>query len=126
MEYLIWGIKIGIFISIINVWFFRFKKPTPFRGGEANSMSQEFKAYGLPENFIYVIGALKVGSALALFISIWMPEFTIYPAAIMAALMLGAILMHLKIKDPLNKAIPAAIFLVLSLILIWDASASFA
>ncbi|MDT0620631.1 DoxX family protein [Croceitalea vernalis] len=126
MEYLIWGIKIGIFISIINVWFFRFKKTTPFRGGKANSMPQEFEAYGLPESFLYVIGPLKVGSALALFISIWMPEFTVYPAAIMAVLMLGAIFMHLKIKDPLNKAIPAAIFLILSLILIWDASSSFA
>ena len=88
-------------------------------------MPQEFEAYGLPKSIIYVIGPLKVGSALALLISIWMPKFTVYPAAIMAVLMLGAILMHLKIKDPLNKAIPATIFLLLSLILICDAWALF-
>lgn len=125
MEYIIWGIKIGIFISIINVWFFRFKKSTPYRPGQANSMVEEFKAYGLSESMMYLVGALKVASAIALFISIWTPQFTLYPAALMAALMLGAIIMHVKVKDPLTKSFPAATFLLLSLILILNANGMF-
>jgi len=37
----------------------------------------------------------------------------------MAVLMLGAITMHIKVKDSLIKSLPAFTFLVLSLILIF-------
>jgi len=33
----------------------------------------------------------------------------------MAALMIGALVMHLKVKDPLRKSLPALLLLVLSL-----------
>lgn len=122
MEYLIWGIKIVLFISIINVWFFRFNKRTPWRGSEAASMKEEFTSYGLSENIMYVVGFLKVTSAVVLFISIWLPEYTLYPAVTMALLMTGAILMHLKVNDPIKKSLPAFIFLVLSAILILNST----
>lgn len=118
MEYLIIAIKILIFISIINVWFLKFNKTSPWRGKDANSMKEEFKTYGLSQSFMYVIGGLKVASALVLFISIWAPSLTIYAASIMAVLMVGAVLMHIKVKDPLKKSFPAFSFLVLSLVLI--------
>lgn len=118
MEYLISAIKLFIFVSIFNVWFIRFNKSTSWRGGEASSMREEFKNYGLSETVMYVVGGLKVLSALALLLSIWMPVLTLPAAALMAVLMAGAIAMHIKINDPLRSSFPAFSFLVLSFILI--------
>ena len=118
MEIFIIAIKIFIFISIINVWFINFNKSTSYRGAGADSIKEEFKHYGLSENMVYVIGGLKVASATALVISIWVPLLVPYAAGLMAILMVGAIAMHIKINDPLKKSFPAFSFLVLSLILI--------
>ncbi len=118
MEYLIIAIKIIIFVSIINVWFIRFNKSTSWRGGNASSMKEEFKNYGLSESMMYIVGGLKVLSAFALLVSIWVPSLTLPAAGLMALLMAGAISMHIKINDPMRSSFPAFSFLVLSLVLI--------
>lgn len=43
-------------LGLLNVWLIRFNKATAYRGGAAQSMKQEFAAYGLPEWFCYVVG----------------------------------------------------------------------
>lgn len=118
LNYLIIAIKIFIFLSIMNVWFVRFNKSTPWRGGTASSMKDEFKAYGLSETMMYVVGFLKVLSATLLVVSIWVPELSTPAASVLAILMLGAIAMHIKVKDPLKKSFPAFSFLVLCLVII--------
>lgn len=118
MDYILIAAKVIIFISIINVWFFRFNKKTSYRGGDAASMKAEFASYGLSETMVYLIGSLKVLSAVSLIVSIWVAELAVPAAALMAILMLGAIFMHFKIKDPLMKSLPAFIFLLLSLLII--------
>lgn len=118
MEYVIIAIKLIIFVSIINVWFFRFNKVTSWRGGKATNMKEEFAAYGLSTTVMYIVGALKVISAVLLAVSIWLSSLTVPAATVMAVLMLGAIAMHIKIGDPLRRSFPAFCFLVLSLILI--------
>tara|TARA_R110000772_G_scaffold143701_1_gene253247 strand:+ start:500 stop:877 length:378 start_codon:yes stop_codon:yes gene_type:complete len=114
LSYLIIAAKAFIFFSIVNVWFFRFGKPTSWRAENANSMKEEFKAYGLSEAMMYVVGALKVLFALLILLSIWFENLAIPAAAGMATLMLGAIIMHFKISDPIKKSFPAFSFLILS------------
>ncbi|TDS12759.1 DoxX-like protein [Maribacter caenipelagi] len=118
MDYISILAKVIIFISIINVWIFRFNKKTIYRGGNASSMKEEFAAYGLSESIMYIIGTLKILSALGLIVSIWVPILSIPSASLMAILMIGAILMHMKIKDSPKQSMPAAIFLLLSIIII--------
>jgi hypothetical protein len=118
INYVIIAIKIVIFISIINVWFFRYGRPTPWRAGKATSMKDEFKAYGLSETMMYLVGGLKVLFAFLLVLSIWYEIFAIPAAAGMGIMMLGAIIMHIKVKDPLKKSFPAFSFLVLSSVII--------
>ncbi|HDZ05319.1 hypothetical protein LCGC14_0069610 [marine sediment metagenome] len=118
MDYISILAKVIIFISIINVWFFRFNKKTIYRGGSASSMKEEFAAYGLSESIMYIIGTLKVLSALGLIVSIWVPMLTLPSAGLMALLMVGAILMHIKINDSPKQSMPAAIFLLLSIFII--------
>lgn len=116
--YLIILVKAFIFFSIVNVWFFRFGKPTSWRAENANSMKEEFNAYGLSETVMYAIGGLKVLFALGILLSIWYDNLAIPSAIGMLLLMLGAIIMHLKISDPLKKSFPALSFLILSGIII--------
>ena len=115
-EYVKIAAQIVIAISIYNVWFFRFNKPTRYRGKNAQSMKDEFASYGLPDYFVWVIGFSKVTFATLLLIGIYNNSL-VFPASIgMAILMVGAIAMHVKVKDDIIKSIPATIFLILSLL----------
>lgn len=118
MDYLLIALKLIVGISILNVWLLRFSKKSPFRGGEASNMKEEFAAYNLPENFMLLIGVSKVSLAVGLIASIWFSQLEFYCAIGIAALMLGAVAMHLKIRDPLKKSMPALAFLVLSIIIV--------
>jgi hypothetical protein len=118
MEELASIIQIIIALGIFNVWIFRYSKESTWRGGNAKNMKEEFRVYGLPEWFIGLIGFLKLLLASLLIVSIWFPVLKI-PAAIgIAVLMLGAILMHFKVKDPLKKSLPAATMFLFCLIVV--------
>ncbi len=115
MYYLEIAIKLVIGLSILNVWLLRSGRTTPYRGGSAANIKEEFEIYGLPSWFMIVIGTLKVALSVALIASIWFPTIEIIAALGIAALMAGAVSMHLKVGDPIKKSFPAALFLLLSL-----------
>ena len=107
--------QIIVALGLLNVWLLRFRKSTEYRGGNAKNLKEEFAAYGLPVWFMYLIGALKIGSALALLAGLWMPGFVAPAAVLVVLLMLGALSMHIKVKDPLMKSLPAALMLVMGI-----------
>ncbi len=108
--------QIIIALGIFNVWIIRYGKETNWRGGEAKNMKEEFAAYGLPSGLMVFIGAAKILLAICLIIGIWIP-LLVKPAAIaMAFLMIGAVSMHVKVKDPLQKSLPAFTMLLLALV----------
>lgn len=108
MLYLRIALQLFVALGVLNVWLLRANKPSPYRGGTARTLREEFTAYGLPTGSMYLIGAIKIMLALALIAGIWFP-LLVRPAAIgMGLMMLGAVAMHLKIKDPLQKSLPAA------------------
>ena len=107
--------QIVVALGLLNVWLLRFQRSTPYRGGNARSMREEFTAYGLPGWSPYVIGTLKVGSAVCLIAGLWLPYLVFPSALLVAVLMLGALAMHLKIRDPLKKSVPALVMLALSI-----------
>ncbi len=117
MKYVIIAFQLIVGLSILNVWLIQFNKSTQWRGGNATSIKEEFEVYGLPEWSVYLIGFLKVALALTLIAAIWFPSL-LKPAALgLAALLMGSVLMHFKIKDPFKKSIPALIFLSMCLYL---------
>ena len=114
MNMIISILQIVAALGLLNVWLLRLQRSTAYRGGNAHSMREEFAIYGLPEWCVYVIGTPKVGSALCLIAGLWLP-FLVFPSAVLIALlMLGALAMHLKIRDPLKKSVPALVMLALS------------
>ncbi len=97
---------------VLNVWLFRFSKATPYRGGNASNMLEEFAEYGLSETIAYVVGGLKILAALGLLFGL-VYKRTITPAAtLMGVLMIGAIAMHVKVADEAIKYVPAGLMLV--------------
>ena len=106
--------------TIINVWLFRYDKESVYRGGDATNMLEEFYVYGLNETFLYVVGSIKVFSALILLIGIFYDKLIFFSAFLISAFMTAAIFMHLKVGDELIKSLPASIMLLLSLIIVFS------
>lgn len=111
-------IQLIIALGIFNVWLLRPKMSTDYRGGEAKSLKEEFKAYGLPEWSFYTVGALKLTAAVMLLIGFVVPVVLLVGAALMTVLMLGAVAMHAKVGDPAIRYVPAAVMLIMSLFLL--------
>ena len=115
-------LKLIIALSLLNVWVVRFDKESPFRGGDSNSMMEEFKVYGLPKVFMYSIGLYKVLFSLFLIFSIFFGskfDQTVYMGLVfLSFIMAGSVIMHLRVNDPLKKSIPALAILFLSILVL--------
>lgn len=110
-------LQVIVALGLLNVWLLRFNKTTQYRGANAKNLKEEFKAYGLPGWFVYFIGALKIGSALALLAGIWIPALVLPAAALVVLLMLGALAMHFKVGDPMMKSMPAGLMLMMGVVI---------
>lgn len=99
---------------ILDVWFVRFGKDTGYRGGDAANMKEEFEVYGMSEKTMYAVGAAKVGLAGLILAGLKFPKLTRPASAGLAALMAGAIGMHVKVGDPVKRALPAISVFTLS------------
>jgi len=118
MKYIKYILMAVVSFVVINVWFFRFNNPTIYRGGKAANMIEEFAVYGLSETIMYVIGGLKVLAAIGLLIGFVNRKAILPSAALMGALMLGAVFMHFKVSDEAIKFLPAGLMLLFSLTII--------
>jgi hypothetical protein len=108
-------LQVVLAFGLINVWLLRFNKKTKYRGKGAGNMKEEFSAYGLPAWSVYVIGTAKLLVATAFIVGLWIPML-VYPAAgILVVLMLGAVSMHIKVRDPFIKMLPALLMLAMAL-----------
>jgi len=121
IEYGIIALKIIVGISILNVWLLQKNKATKWRGGAAETILEEFEVYGLSKQFCYIIGFLKVSFALLLLASLQFNSLTLVGSLGLAALLMGSVFMHIKIKDPLHKSFPASLFIVMSLLIAYTA-----
>jgi hypothetical protein len=113
MPYLLLVLQAAVALGILNVWLLRRGQATPFRGGDAKTLREEFAAYGLPFWFMCIVGVLKVGLAFALLAALWLHTWARPAAICLGLLMLGAIAVHLKVKDPLKKSLPAIAMLAM-------------
>ena len=112
-------LQVVVALGLLNVWLVRARGSTAYRGGAAQSLKEEFAAYGLPDWTFYAVGFLKVTSAVLLIAGIWAPTLIRPPAAVVAVLMVGALAMHAKVRDPLTKSLPAFLMLLMCIAIIW-------
>ncbi len=111
-------LQVVVGLGLLNVWLVRAGRETSYRGGDARTLKEEFAEYGLPEGAFYGVGALKIGSGIALLAGVWVPALVLPAAGVVAVLMLGALAMHVKVGDPLIRSVPAALMLVMSTVLV--------
>ena len=108
------ALQIIVALGLLNVWLLRAGKSTAYRGGDAKTLKEEFATYGLPGWFCSVVGILKVGSAILLLVGLWFLPVLAPVSLLISILMVGAVAMHVKVRDPISKAIPAAGMLLMS------------
>jgi uncharacterized membrane protein YphA (DoxX/SURF4 family) len=110
-------LQLIVAFGLLNVWLIRSNQKTPYRGSDGTSLKNEFAAYGLPLWSFYVIGFIKISAALLLLLGLWQP-FLVFPAALVVSfMMLGAVCMHIKVRDPFKKLLPALIMLFFSIVI---------
>lgn len=115
MEWINVILKLIVGFTILNVWFLRANNKTPYRGGNAKSLKEEFQVYGLSEKVYTMVFYIKSGLAVLLLASIFINQLTRFSVTGIAILMFGAIVMHLKVKDDLNRTWPAILMLIMTL-----------
>ena len=111
-------------LTVINVWLFRSGKSTSYRGGDANSLMEEFIVYGLGDYFL-TIGVIKVGLAILLILSLYFQKLRLISASGIGIMMLVAIYMHFSVGDELIKSMPASVMLLCCLIIAYSSKKSF-
>ena len=92
--------------SIFFVWVVRY-----------DNIIQEFKQYGLPDWLRDLVGILKLTFALLLLLGIQRASLATIGSLGIAGLMGCAFAVHLRVKNPAFKMLPALTLLVLSLII---------
>ena len=108
--------QIILAVAMIDVWLVRYNRPGFFRGGNATTMSEEFRVYGLPDWLRHTVRVLKLCCGGAMIVGLWAPVVAAFGASLLVLLMTGAAVMHLKVKDPWYKAFPATLFLAVAAI----------
>lgn len=116
-------LQILIAFGLLNVWLVRSGRATKYRGSGAQNIKEEFAVYGLPVWFMYIVGFLKISIAIILLISLFVSGLLaavgLGALLILAILMLGAISMHIKVKDSFIKTLPAIIMFVMSVLAVY-------
>ncbi|MEK3776044.1 DoxX family protein [Paenibacillus sp. FSL K6-4396] len=104
-----------IFITVLQILlglFFLFTGSKIISG----KMADEFKRFGLPSYFNVLTGSFEIVGAIGMIIGIWIPIFALLAGVLLGGTMLaGAFTLIVLAKDPIQKAIPALILFVLSL-----------
>ena len=111
-------------LTVINVWLFRSGKSTSYRGGDANSLMEEFVVYGLGDYFL-TIGIIKVALAILLILSLYFQKLRLISASGIGLMMLVAIFMHFSVGDELIKSMPASVMLISCIIIAYSSKKSF-
>ena len=116
-------LSVVVGLTVINVWLFRSDKSTSYRGGDANSLMEEFVVYGLGDYFL-TIGIIKVGLAVLLILSLYYKKLRMFSALGIGLMMIVAIYMHFSIGDELIKSMPASIMLLSCIIIAYSSKKS--
>ena len=106
-------LEVIVGLGLLNVWLLRAGNTTAYRGGTARTLREEFGAYGLPVSAFYVVGALKITAGVTLLAAQFLPMPARVAATVVAGLMVGAIAMHIKVKDPVRRSVPAVLMLAM-------------
>ncbi|CAI6082749.1 DoxX family protein [Cohnella sp. JJ-181] len=76
-----------------------------------------FSKLGLPQWFRVVTGLLQLVGVAALVAGFWRDSWTAWGAVLIGAIMLGAVLFHVRAKDKFGAIAPALVLAALAIVL---------
>ncbi|WP_199621507.1 DoxX family protein [Paenibacillus alkalitolerans] len=82
----------------------------------AKQMVQEFQRYGYSQGFRVFSGLIEVIGAVGMIVGIWKPQFAALAGILLAATMIGALITHIRMKDPVKNLGAPFILLILSIV----------
>ena len=82
----------------------------------AKQMKQEFQRYGFSQGFRIFTGLIELTGAVGLILGIWYPQFTVLAGILLALTMIGALITHIRIKDPGKTMGAPFLLLILSIV----------
>lgn len=74
--------------------------------------------YHYPLWFMVLTGVLEIVAVLGLIAGVWVPVLATLGAALLVCIMLGAVLTHFRMKDTISGIAPAAVLLILAVVLL--------
>ncbi len=77
-----------------------------------------FKKWGLPQWFRVVTGVIELGAAVLLIVGFWVNGAAILGAAILAAVGIGGVITHIRVKDSFKDTAMILILGILAIILL--------
>lgn len=107
MKIILVSSQLAIAATLINVWVFRYRQ-----------MIEEFQYYQLPNWLRDFTCVSKLLLAIGLIVGVWVPSLTIFSAQLLALYMLCALVAHVRVRNPILKAVPALAVLSLCILLI--------
>lgn len=84
----------------------------------AQQMVEMFEHFKYPRWFMYFTGVVEVTGALGVLAGIFVPVLALLGGLLLAATMTGALITHVRVKDPVSMMVPPAILLVLAIAVI--------
>ncbi|MDQ0873412.1 putative oxidoreductase [Paenibacillus sp. V4I3] len=79
----------------------------------SKQMVDEFTRYGMPQWFRVITGLLEIAGAALLVAGIWNDSLIVIGGLLLAVIMAGAVITHLRIKDPVSKiGMPIILFIL--------------
>ncbi len=108
------ALQLNIALGVINVWFIRRDKATGFRPDGAANIAEESRRYGVSDSFRRSMGVTKLTLAALLVVGVAYAPLGVAAAAGMVLLMSGAIVAHIRVRDPVVKSVPALLMLAMS------------
>jgi uncharacterized membrane protein YphA (DoxX/SURF4 family) len=85
----------------------------------ADQMKQDFDRFKYPRWFMYFTGALEIVAALGVLAGIFVPILAVLSGLLIAAVMIGAISTHVRMKDPGSRIAPPLVLLALAIVVVF-------
>ncbi|MGM0884718.1 MAG: DoxX family protein [Bacillota bacterium] len=76
-----------------------------------------FKLWGMPQWFRVVTGLVEIVGAAALIAGIWQPSWAAAGGLLLGITMVGAIMVHIRMKDNMKTTAPAIVLFLLAVII---------
>ncbi|WP_141500641.1 DoxX family protein [Paenibacillus luteus] len=76
-----------------------------------------FNQWGLPQWFRVVTGLVELIGAAALIVGIWEPSWAAAGSLLLGVTMIGAILVHVRMKDNMKESAASIVLFVLSVVI---------